>query len=72
MKRTFAVCAMLALAGCVTEPKLEATKPWEGHCYTIESLKSKTDQIEALDEGESIWIMSNHTLNRLLKNASGK
>lgn len=43
MKKMFAVCAMLALAGCVTEPKLEATKPWEGHYYTIESLKSNTD-----------------------------
>ena len=61
-----------SLVGCMTEPKIEVTKPWEGHCYTIEKLKEKVDNMQPLDDGESIWLMSNHTLNRLLKNSSGK
>ena len=55
------------LCGCMTEPKLEATKPWEDHYYNVEELKKKIDTIQ-LEKGESIWMMSNHTLNRLLKN----
>lgn len=72
--RTFIIASVIAigLTGCMTEPKIEATKPWEGHCYTIEKLKDKVDNMQPLDDGESIWLLSNHTLNRLLKNSSGK
>ena len=71
MKRT-AIALVAAMSyGCMTQPKVEATKPWEGHCYTVEELRQKTDSIQ-LDENESIWIMSNFTVNRLLRNASGK
>lgn len=55
------------ICGCITEPKLEATKPWENHYYTVEELKKNVETIE-LEKNESIWLMSNHTLNRLLKN----
>ena len=54
-------------AGCFTEPKIESTKPWEGHYYSFKDLE-KNISTAALDEDESIWLMSNHTLNRLLKN----
>ena len=67
MKKTFAILAMLILSGCMTEPKIEATKPWEDHYYTVDELKKIVDSIE-LSKDESIWLMSNHTLNRLLKN----
>ena len=68
MKKTFIV-AMLATSmyGCMTQPKIEATKQWEDHYYSVEDLKKKIETIK-LDEDESIWMMSNHTLNRLLKN----
>lgn len=71
MKKTTILCAAMALCGCMSEPKLEATKPWEGHYYTASDIADKAKQIE-LDEGESIWMMSNYTLKRLLKNAAGK
>ena len=61
------VILIVVLCGCMTEPKLEATKPWEDHYYTVEELKKKIDTIQ-LEKNESIWMMSNHTLNRLLKN----
>ena len=66
-KFLIAIFLLMTLCGCITEPKLEATKPWEDHYYTVEYLKKKIDTIQ-LDKDESIWMMSNHTLNRLLKN----
>ena len=33
------------LCGCITEPKLEATKPWEDHYYKVEDLKKIIDTI---------------------------
>ena len=65
-KAIVALCLSLTMVGCIIEPKIESTKPWEGHYYTIDDLKKQTDSI-VLDKNESIWIMSNHTLNRLLK-----
>ncbi len=68
----FAIMLAIAACGCMTKPpKVEATKPWEGHFFTVEELQQQTSNIQ-LDEGESIWIMSNYTLNRLLKNVGKK
>ena len=66
-KFLISIVLSMTLYGCMTEPKLEATKPWEDHYYTVEELKQKIDTIQ-LDKDESIWMMSNHTLKRLLKN----
>ena len=61
-----AICGMLT--GCLTtEPKVESTKPWENHYMTVEEFYEQTKDI-TLDKDESIWVLSNHTLNRLLKN----
>lgn len=70
MKTTIAaivyfVC--LLLIGCTTQPKIESTKQWEGHYMTVSDFQKNTIDIQ-LDKDESIWIMSNYTLNRLLKN----
>ena len=62
------VAASMMFSGCFTEPKIESTKTWEGHYFTVDEFNEHTSSIQ-LDENESIWIMSNHTLNRLLKNA---
>ena len=71
MRIIVAICAsMLAsamLVGCVTPINVESTKQWEGHYKTVEEFHEKTNGI-VLDKDESIWILSNHTLNRLLKN----
>lgn len=70
MKKCCMIAVVTALlgAGCATETKLEATKPWENHYYNVNDVKKMVEQIQ-LDKDESIWMMSNHTLNRLLKNA---
>jgi uncharacterized protein involved in tolerance to divalent cations len=63
------VVALLAslLAGCINEIAVMTTKQWEGHYYTTEEAKTAVDNIE-LDDNESIWLLSNCTLKRLLDN----
>ena len=68
MKKTFIfIFLVFAISGCITNPTIESTKPWEGHYYSVDELKDKVGTIQ-LDKDESMWLMSNHTLNRLLKN----
>ena len=68
MKKTFIfIFLAFAMSGCITKPTIESTKPWEGHYYSVDELKYKVGTIQ-LDKDESMWLISNHTLNRLLKN----
>lgn len=68
MRLSAIVVLAATLSGCITQsPNVESTKPWEGHYFTVEEFKEKTSSIE-LDEGESIWVIDNHTMHRLLKN----
>ena len=68
MKKEFIfIFLAFAMSGCITKPTIESTKPWEGHYYSANELKEKVDTIQ-LDKDESMWLISNHTLNRLLKN----
>ena len=69
--RVVAVIMCLMLVGCITEPKVETTEPWEGHYYSFDELKSKIEG-QQLEEKQSIWLLSNTTLKRLLKNAGAK
>ena len=34
-----AATSAILLIGCVTEPKVESTKPWENHYFTVEDFK---------------------------------
>lgn len=68
MKKCLIVAiTIVAFTGCITEPKVESTKQWEGHYFTTQEFVEKTSNIE-LEKDESIWVLSNYTLNRLLKN----
>lgn len=68
MKKAFIfIFLAFAISGCISGPKVESTKPWEGHYYSVDELKYKVGTIQ-LDKDESMWLISNHTLNRLLKN----
>lgn len=60
------------LCGCVTDKiEVQTTRPWEGHYMTSQTFYMSTTNI-VLEKDESIWVLSNRTLNRLLQNASGK
>ena len=69
--RFIVITVCLLLAGCMTEPKIETTLPWEGHYYSFEEMKNKTEG-QALEEKQSMWLLSNTTLKRLLKDAGAK
>lgn len=57
---------LFSLTGCISIVEVQPTETWEGHYMTVEEFQSNTSNIE-LDEGTSIWVLSNHTLKRLLK-----
>lgn len=40
-----AATSAILLVGCMTEPKVESTKPWENHYFTVEDFKEKTSSI---------------------------
>ena len=69
MKKIFLLITIgILLNGCITfEPIIESTKSWEQHYKSVEEFKAGTENI-VLDEDETIWVMSNKTLNRLLLN----
>jgi hypothetical protein len=70
MRDLIVVMLIAALPGCISftvEPKVETTKPWEGHFMSTNDFHRAVGGIE-LQEGESVWVLSNRTLSRVLKN----
>ena len=69
MKKIF-VIAMIFASGCISikyEPKIEVVKPYEGHYMTTNDFYKATSNMQ-LEEGESVWVLSNRTLKRVIKN----
>lgn len=62
-----AVAACLVLAGCATKPDVDVytAKPWEGRYSTPAEFYKATRSVE-LERGESIWVLSSRTLERVL------
>lgn len=60
---------VLVFTGCTTtqQPVIETTKPWENHYYSVEDFQNGTKDMQ-LEKGESVWVISNRTLSRVLKN----
>ena len=52
-------------AGC-TSVEVPVVEPWEGRYSTVEEFRAKTDGLE-LKPGESVWVLSNGTMYRLLR-----
>lgn len=69
--KTLTIASCLFLIGCITEPKIETTSSWEGHYYSFDELKNKIED-QVLEEKQSMWLLSNATLKRLLKDAGAK
>jgi len=70
---SIAAFSLLLVSGCITrvDVVVDPVKPWEGHYMTTEEFKEKTSDI-VLAEGETIWVISNNTLKRALKNSIEK
>lgn len=70
LKRISVVFIMtVILCGCVNNYSItvDMVKPWEGHYFKTEDFNEATKDIR-LEKGESIWVLSNNTLNRVLNN----
>lgn len=70
MNKAFAVILLIAaitLCGCITK-QIEApvVRPWEGRYESRKAAVSAAQAIQ-LEKGESVWLLSNSTLKRLLK-----
>lgn len=69
-KLTLVFIIICALCGCRSTPaviNVETTKSWENHYKAVNDFYFGTADIK-LDKNESIWVLSNSTLSRLLKN----
>jgi len=64
------VLGIIALAGCqVKEAEVYQANDWEGHYYSAEEAQKAAAKIK-LNHKQSVWIISNDTLNRTLKNVA--
>lgn len=64
-KILFFIIVASCLFGCKSI-ELPTTEPWEGRYSSVEEFKEKTRNIE-LRSGQSIWVVSNGTMYRILK-----
>lgn len=66
MKKIVIFAVLIALiTGCRTT-EIPVAEPWEGRYSTVDEFRHKTEGIE-LKNGQSIWVLSNGTMYRLLK-----
>ncbi len=66
--KCFSIAIMLLATGCVSNDiVVDPIQPWEGHYKTVDEFKQKTADIQ-LEHNESIWVLSNNTLKRVIKN----
>jgi hypothetical protein len=71
LKSLIFICIII-LTGCInTTPDIHTTKNWENHYMNVEDFHNKTKDIK-LEKGESIWVLSNSSLSRLLKDLRKK
>lgn len=66
------IVSFVLLSGCISSTSsisIESTKQWEGHYFTVEQFKTNTNDI-TLDQDETIWVLSDKTLSRVLKRVS--
>lgn len=63
--RTFIFITLLFFAGC-QNIEIKTTRSWEGHYLTVDDFKAKTNNI-ILKEDESIWVISDDTLDYILR-----
>lgn len=73
MKTIYKICCLsiilLTLMGCMSnnEPEIYTAKSWEGHYYTADEFLKSTSNIQ-LEKNESVWVLSNRSLKRVLEN----
>lgn len=61
------VVILMLLSGCCTTLNVSTTRQWEGHYFSTNDFYKATSNIQ-LDKEESIWVLSDKTLNNVLRN----
>ena len=63
------IIATIILTLCIgcTSISIQTTKNWEGHFMSTNDFHKATSNIQ-LEENETVWVLSNRTLKRVLKN----
>ena len=67
MKKTLIIAFILATCIGCTSVSIQTTKSWEGHFMSTNEFHKATSNIQ-LEEDETVWVLSNRTLKRILKN----
>lgn len=67
MKILVCLCALMLLVGCANTIQINTIKSWEGHFLTTNEFYNATKNIQ-LNSDETIWVLSDKTLNGVLKN----
>ncbi len=62
-----ALAVLLLLTGCTHTMQVNTVKHWEGHFMNTNSFYKATQNIQ-LGTNETIWVLSDRTLNNVLKN----
>lgn len=74
ISKTIIVSCLVLMCGCISttvEPVVQTTKTWENHYYSSEDARTALESVQ-LEEGESIWVLSNSTFKRVLSNVKAK
>lgn len=66
MKTIVALLGFLLMAGCTTVT-IDPVSSWEGHYYTESEVQAAIENMK-LNKNQSVWILSDSTLMRVLKN----
>ena len=64
--KIFSIIMSLGLIIGCQSIEIKTTNNWEGHYFTVQEFNERTKDIK-LNKKESIWVLSNDTLYKLLK-----
>lgn len=64
-KMLLIILSLTTIVGC-QNLNIKTTKSWEGHYLNVDDFYDKTNNI-SLEENESIWVISDDTLEYILK-----
>ena len=69
MKKSIIISFFCILfSGCIKTVEIPVVESWEGRYPTVKEFREKTKDIN-LRDGQSIWVISNGTMYRILKKA---
>lgn len=66
MKLYFIALILFITSGCMSNININTIKPWEGRYETKKDIVNAITDMN-LEKNESVWILSNSTMKRLLK-----